>query len=74
VTPPKPLVLFLAFCGGTALFMAPILAGAVLLGATDDAEPSAQGSQPAAEVSAEPSILHDAAGSAPEPTKLSGRA
>ena len=33
---PRPLVLFLAFCGGAALFAAPILLGALVLGASDD--------------------------------------
>jgi len=32
VTLPKPLVMFLAFCGGAALFATPILVGAIVLG------------------------------------------
>jgi nitrite reductase (NO-forming) len=33
VTLPRPLVLFLAFCGGAALFAVPLLVGAIVLGA-----------------------------------------
>ena len=32
---PKPLVMFLAFCGGAALFAAPLLLGAIVLGGND---------------------------------------
>src|SRR5690606_1870142 len=50
---PKPLVMFLAFCGGAALFATPILLGAIALGAGDGNEqPGAE--QPAPAETGEP--------------------
>jgi nitrite reductase (NO-forming) len=51
MTLPRPLVLFLAFCGGAALFMAPLLAAAVVL---SPAQQGAASQQPAASAEATP--------------------
>jgi nitrite reductase (NO-forming) len=49
MTLPKPLVMFLAFCGGAALFATPILLGAIVLGGGDDGDraPAGGGGTPA---------------------------
>ncbi len=57
---PKPLVMFFAFCGGAALFAAPLLLGAIVLGGNDrggtgSAPGPAESGTPGATASAEPS-------------------
>ena len=51
---PRPLVLFLAFCGGAALFAAPLVLAAIALGGGAPPSVSAPDASPAAAVSAAP--------------------
>lgn len=58
---PRPLVLFLAACGGAALFAMPLLLGALVLGANDDGA----GGGATATSSGEPVPAESAVASAP---------
>ena len=54
MTLPKPLVLFLAFCGGAAIFAMPLVLGAIALGAGGDGDGAPSSEAPAATASASP--------------------
>ena len=54
MTLPKPLVLFLAFCGGAAIFAMPLVIGAIALGAGGESDGAAPSEAAAATASASP--------------------
>ncbi len=56
MTLPKPLVLFLAFCGGAALFGLPLILGAALLGGGGSGGAGGTPSSPSAGASVSPSL------------------
>jgi nitrite reductase (NO-forming) len=54
MTVPKPLVLFLAFCGGAAIFAIPLVLGTIALAAGDDGDGAPSSETPIATASASP--------------------